>query len=247
MNGWREKVRQDVLVMKSSTLVKGAQTNPGRIRTKARYTRSLKRTRKDLAANNQQQETPKQQYQEQNTARNSIDTMPIPRFEGDALRNRDALKIEGKNKNGTILEEKPLLVLDVNGVLCRRIRSQGGDDAKAIATYRSSLGRVAHTEVVPRTDLQQFLNLLDSHFVLAIWSSAKQKTLKKLIPMLFPSEVSVSFYLFIYLFCFFFRLVLAFLHSCLYPSSPPSIRYQSVFYLCGGKKSVMSFQRHPIQ
>jgi hypothetical protein len=204
MNGWREKVRQDVQVMKSSTLVKGAQTNPGRIRTKARYTRSLKRTRKDLAANNQQQETPKQQYQEQNTARNSIDTMPIPRFEGDALRNRDSLKIEGKNKNGTILEEKPLLVLDVNGVLCRRIRSQGGDDAKAIATYRSSLGRVAHTEVVPRTDLQQFLNLLDSHFVLAIWSSAKQKTLKKLIPMLFPSEVSVSFYLFIYLFCFFF-------------------------------------------
>jgi hypothetical protein len=172
------------------------------IRTKARYSRSLKRTRKDLVMNKQQQETPKQQHQEQITTKNSVDTLTTPRFEGDALRNRDTLETEWKHKNGAKFVEKPLLVLDVNGVLCRRIRSQGGDDAKAIVTYRSSLGRVAHTEVVPRTDLQQFLNLLDSHFVLAIWSSTKQKTLKKLIQMLFPSEVSVSFHLFILGVCF---------------------------------------------
>jgi hypothetical protein len=59
----------------------------------------------------------------------------------------------------------------------------------------------------------------------------------------------ISLFLFIYLFIlfFFFRVVLEFLHCCLYPSSHPSIRYQNVFYLCGGKKSVTSFQRHPIQ
>ena len=168
-----------------------AQTETGTSRTKARYSRSLKRTRKNLSAEKQQQQMSKQ-HQKQNTAMTSIDTLTIPsRFEHDSC----------IWKNGTAMVEKILLVLDVNGVLCRRIRSQLNNDAKARVTYRSSVGYVAHTEVVPRTDLQQFLYLLDSHFALAIWSSAKQKTLKKLIQMLFPSEVSDSFcHCFLYFF-----------------------------------------------
>lgn len=166
------------------TSVVRAQTETGTMWTKARYSRSLKRTRKNLSAEKQQQQQMSKQHQKQKTAMTRIETLKIPRFEQDSC----------IWKNGTAIVDKLLLVLDVNGVLCRRIRRQVNNDVKARVTYRSSIGYVAHTEVVPRTDLKQFLYLLDSHFALAIWSSAKRKTLKKLLHMLFPSEVSVSFY-----------------------------------------------------
>ena len=83
----------------------------------------------------------------------------------------------------------PLVVLDVNGILCRRIRQRD----KGVAQFRASIGNVALTDVVPRTDLIKFLSFLDSNFTLAIWSSAKQKTVNKLISMLFPLEVRTRF------------------------------------------------------
>jgi len=82
----------------------------------------------------------------------------------------------------------PLLVLDVNGILCRRIRRR--EKGVTNAQFRASIGNVALTDVVPRTDLTKFLSFLDSNFTLAIWSSAKQKTVNKLIQMLFPLEIS---------------------------------------------------------
>lgn len=147
-------------------------------RTKARYSRSLKRTRKNHAGQQQQQQ------QQQPIVTSSTSEVPIKN--NSISSSTDVGKCN--SAKGIMAVGKPLLVLDVNGILCRRVRRRDDDEAVA---YRSSLGHVALTDIVPRTDLNQFLLLLDSHFTLAVWSSAKQKTLKKLIQMLFPLEVCV--------------------------------------------------------
>jgi len=95
---------------------------------------------------------------------------------------------------------KPLLVLDVNGILCHRIRhqdlppaleaviaSQQDTDIKNL--YRAPIGHVAYTDVVARTDLVSFLQYLNEHYTLAVWSSAKKKTVKTLVRMLFPEKI----------------------------------------------------------
>lgn len=145
-------------------------------RTKARYSRSLKRTRKNHAGQQQQQ-------QQQPIVTSSTSEVPI---KNNNISSTDVR--ECNSAKGIMAVGKPLLVLDVNGILCRRVRRRDDDE---VVAYRSSLGHVALTDIVPRTDLNQFLLLLDSHFTLAVWSSAKQKTLKKLIQMLFPLEVCV--------------------------------------------------------
>ncbi len=93
---------------------------------------------------------------------------------------------------------KPLLVLDVNGILCHRIRNN--DIPRALEPilkntavpdriYREPIGYTANTHVVARTDLKLFLSSLKEHFTLAIWSSAKKKTVKELARMLFPEKI----------------------------------------------------------
>ena len=95
---------------------------------------------------------------------------------------------------------KPLLVLDVNGILCHRIRSQDLPPtlAAAIASqqdtgitnlYRTPIGHVAYTDIVARTDIVSFLQYLNEHYTLAVWSSAKKKTVKSLVRMLFPERI----------------------------------------------------------
>jgi hypothetical protein len=78
---------------------------------------------------------------------------------------------------------KPLLVLNVNGILCnvngilcRRVRCRDDDEAVA---YPSSLGHVvALTDSSHRyctmDRLKPILLLLDYHVTLAVWSSAPQ-------------------------------------------------------------------------
>jgi NLI interacting factor-like phosphatase len=97
-------------------------------------------------------------------------------------------------ENGPIshirINVQPLLILDLNGILCHRIRRRPNQDPPIISEYRSQLGpKVAHTPIIPRPDLLHFLEYLDRHFCLAIWTSAKPKTAKKLVDLLIPKSI----------------------------------------------------------
>lgn len=108
-----------------------------------------------------------------------------------------------KDQPHSIVHVKPLIVLDLNGILCHRVRrknisptiaqpslsssSDGG--AKSITSYRPSLGYIANTQVIPRSDLDEFLTLLHNNFSLAVWTSATKKTAKILVRTLFPKKV----------------------------------------------------------
>lgn len=87
---------------------------------------------------------------------------------------------------------QPLLVLDLNGILCHRIRRyKEPPDAHYPASYRPSLGHVvANTPIIPRPNLETFLHFLDQNFCLALWTSAKRKTATALVRSLFPPEIA---------------------------------------------------------
>ena len=82
-----------------------------------------------------------------------------------------------------VIYVQPLLILDLNGILCHRIRHKRGSN------YRPSTARIANTPIVPRVDLQDFLTFLDANFCLAVWTSAKPKTAKQIVSLLFPEEI----------------------------------------------------------
>ena len=114
------------------------------------------------------------------------------------------------------IKVKPLLVLDLNGILCHRDRKhkrvnfwnslhgtqqQQQQQQELIGNnsnnnniritsdppawkFRLSIGNVANSNIIPRTDLIQFLQYLDQHFCLAIWTSAKTKTANRLLKLL---------------------------------------------------------------
>lgn len=84
---------------------------------------------------------------------------------------------------------KPLIVLDLNGILCHRVREKTQSTAPNNTTYRTSIGRIANTDIIPRSDLASFLQLLNAHFAVAVWTSATSKTAKGLVKMLFPEEM----------------------------------------------------------
>ena len=84
---------------------------------------------------------------------------------------------------------QPLLVLDLNGILCHRIRRER-EEIYVSPTYRPIVANIANTPIIPRPDLDQFLTFLDQHFCLAIWTSAKIKTATQMIKILFPEHVS---------------------------------------------------------
>lgn len=89
---------------------------------------------------------------------------------------------------------RPLLVLDLNGILCHRIR-RGRPPPPA--HYREAVTTVANTPIIPRSDLIPFLRMLQRHFSLAIWTSAKAKTASQLLNKLLPPELASTF-LFVY-------------------------------------------------
>ena len=82
---------------------------------------------------------------------------------------------------------QPLLVLDINGILCHRIRTHREPPH---VSYRPSLGTVVKTPVIPRPQLVSFLQYLQQHFCVAIWTSAKAKTANLLIQKLLPTHIS---------------------------------------------------------
>jgi hypothetical protein len=85
---------------------------------------------------------------------------------------------------------QPLLILDINGVLCHRVRRRPNQDPLIMSRYRSPLGpNISQTPIIPRPDLLHFLEYLDQHFCLAIWTSAKAKTAKKLVDLLIPKLI----------------------------------------------------------
>ena len=82
---------------------------------------------------------------------------------------------------------QPLLVLDINGILCHRIRASRPRPRDVPS--RPSTTKIAGTPIIPRTDLDQFWHLLSQHFCLAIWTSAKAKTATALLKELVPPQV----------------------------------------------------------
>ena len=114
---------------------------------------------------------------------------------------------------------KPLVILDLNGILCHRIRDRdipdfilnvlppeigiGGVDYEKgngqdvnwkrrirHKIYRQSCGNVAGTPIIQRTDLISFLTFMDHHFTLAVWTSAKKRTADSLVDLLFPGDIA---------------------------------------------------------
>jgi hypothetical protein len=76
-----------------------------------------------------------------------------------------------------IIYVKPLIILDVNGILCHRLRQnpqvlqfspESYRKTKKTIVFRPSVGHVANTDIVPRSDLHQFLTLLNNNFSLAV-------------------------------------------------------------------------------
>lgn len=100
-----------------------------------------------------------------------------------------------------VIHVKPLIVLDLNGILCRRVRydriqQQQNEEAAmtgivpAPIQFRPAIGHVAGTPVIARTDLWYMLSYLDANFTLAVWTSAKMRTARILIQMLFPPDIA---------------------------------------------------------
>ena len=89
----------------------------------------------------------------------------------------------------TVVVVKPLLILDLNGILCHRIRANRPEAYPGIP-YRTPLSRpIAQTRIVPRIHLDWFLHSLEGHFTLAVWTSAKSSTAQKLLSQLLPPSL----------------------------------------------------------
>ena len=79
---------------------------------------------------------------------------------------------------------RPLLILDLNGILCHRSR----EEPKGAQLRRAS-ANIAGTAIICRSDLTRFLYRLQKHFCLAVWTSAKKTTAEQLLQILFPAEI----------------------------------------------------------
>jgi hypothetical protein len=90
----------------------------------------------------------------------------------------------------SIVHVKPLIVLDLNGILCHRVRrTNKATTPSKSSIFRPSCGNISNTDVIPRSDLHDFLTLLHENFCLAVWTSATRKTAKLLVQALFPDEI----------------------------------------------------------
>lgn len=90
----------------------------------------------------------------------------------------------------TAIHVKPLLVLDLNGILCHRIRAhRDPPPSERCYSYRAPAGNIASTPVIPRTDVNEFCSFLQRHFTLAVWTSAQRKTALQLVQLLLPPHV----------------------------------------------------------
>jgi hypothetical protein len=102
-------------------------------------------------------------------------------------------KIDGFNSSTATstpeIKIQPLLILDLNGILCHRDRHGGEESSSGGGQQRVSVGHCAGTPIIPRPNVANFLTFLDQHFCLAVWTSAKRKTANDIINLLFPQRV----------------------------------------------------------
>jgi len=85
---------------------------------------------------------------------------------------------------------QPLIIFDLNGVLCHRIRKHREPEGAEPDSYRPALEkRIVKTVVIPRPNLHTFLRWADQNFCVAVWTSAKLKTARQLVEHLFPEDV----------------------------------------------------------
>lgn len=91
----------------------------------------------------------------------------------------------------SIVHVKPLIVLDLNGILCHRVRNTTPQSSisQNQSIFRPSCGNISNTDIIPRSDLLEFLTLLHGNFCLGVWTSATRKTSKLLIDALFPTNI----------------------------------------------------------
>jgi hypothetical protein len=93
-------------------------------------------------------------------------------------------------KYKAIIHVKPLIVLDLNGILCHRVRYNiKHNNITQQSSYRPSCANISNTDIIPRSDLNEFLTLLNDNFCLAVWTSATRKTAKLLVKALFPQNI----------------------------------------------------------
>ncbi|GMI24312.1 hypothetical protein TeGR_g15137 [Tetraparma gracilis] len=88
----------------------------------------------------------------------------------------------------TTYHVRPLIVFDVNGILCDRIRRGNPHPDEQNQDVEGSVGRVAGAETVPRENLEAIVSCLPP-FAVAVWSSCQRQTLKQLLPLVLPQDV----------------------------------------------------------
>lgn len=103
-------------------------------------------------------------------------------------------ELNSKSPQMIVIKIKPLLILDLNGILCHRIRpSREFRETKQNRPeqfFREIVANVANTQVVARPDLDTLLEYLSAFFCLAIWTSAKARTANVLLKTLFPENIA---------------------------------------------------------
>eukprot|EP00980_Cylindrotheca_fusiformis_P005347 scaffold1138_cov128-Cylindrotheca_fusiformis.AAC.29 len=88
--------------------------------------------------------------------------------------------------NVACIAVKPLLILDINGILCHRVRHE---DQNPHLSFRPAVKKVNGTPIIVRPSASIFLNFLSQHFCLAIWTSAKAKTARLILRAVVQPDV----------------------------------------------------------
>ena len=103
-------------------------------------------------------------------------------------------KTQQKYNDSTLrIQIKPLIILDINGILCHRL--------SPISTHydhRSYNAVISRTPIIPRPNLESFVDYLINHFCVAIWTSAKQNTADRILNSLIPNEAVQNKLLFVW-------------------------------------------------
>jgi hypothetical protein len=85
---------------------------------------------------------------------------------------------------------KPLLIIDPEGILCHRIINNPEKQPLPIHAYRTPLDTVIeNSNIIPRPDLEEFLDYLSQHFCLAVWSAHRSVAVNELVKALFPPRI----------------------------------------------------------
>ena len=103
-------------------------------------------------------------------------------------------KTQQKYNDSTLrIQIKPLIVLDINGILCHRL-----SPISNLYEHRSYNAVISKTPIIPRPNVESFIEYLTNHFCVAIWTSAKQHTARKILGCLIPNKAVQNKLLFVW-------------------------------------------------